>query len=42
MVGEETMDHHISFIRCNLKAQVPGVAIKLIHFHPFIKNLKQL
>lgn len=42
MVGEETLEEHISFIRCNLKSQVPGVAIKLIHFHPFIKNLKQL
>jgi len=42
MVGEETLNQHIGFIRCNLKSQVPGVAIKLIHFHSFIKNLKQL
>ncbi|MEX0995886.1 MAG: hypothetical protein WDZ45_02415 [Flavobacteriaceae bacterium] len=42
MVGEETLDQHINFIRCNLKAQVPGVAIKFIHFNQFIKSLKQL
>lgn len=39
MVGDESLEAHVSVIRCNFKAQIPGVVIKLIYFHQFIKSL---
>ncbi|MFV0573504.1 MAG: hypothetical protein ACK5M1_13940 [Xanthomarina gelatinilytica] len=41
MVGEKVLSNNVHFIRCNLKTQIPGVAIKLIHFQQFIDLIKQ-